>query len=124
MARSMAFDISHDDSLALLRDISLRLVRGAKPNNLPDFTVRQLAMLTTIYLEAPPHTVRGLAGALGVAKPVVTRALDAMTKHGLVDRRRDEADRRNVIVHRTEKGTTAVASLAGVCQNCRRDAAE
>jgi DNA-binding MarR family transcriptional regulator len=120
----MTFDTSRDISIALLRDISLRLVRGSKPNNLPDFTVRQLAMLTTIYTEPAPHTVKGLANALGVAKPVVTRALDAMTKHGFVHRRRDESDRRNVIVQRTAKGAMALASLAGVCRGAVPEAAE
>ena len=32
---------------------------------------RQLALLLTVYLTPPPHTVRGLAETLNVAKPVV-----------------------------------------------------
>ena len=66
------------------------------------------AILLTIYLEPPPHTVRGLAKKLAVTKPVVTRALDTMGKHGLVTRRRDEIDRRNVLVQRTLKGALFV----------------
>ena len=31
----------------------------------PDLTMRQAAILLTVYLEAPPHTVRGLAERLG-----------------------------------------------------------
>ena len=32
----------------------------------------------TVYLDPPPHTVRGLAAALGVSKPAITRALDTL----------------------------------------------
>jgi hypothetical protein len=56
----------------------------------PDLSARQMAILLTVYLEAPPHTVRGLAGKLAVSKPVITRALDSMGKHNLVTRRRDD----------------------------------
>ena len=55
-----------------------------------------------------------LAAKLGVTKPVITRALDTMGKLGLVSRRRDETDRRNVIIQRTVKGALAVEKLADV----------
>jgi DNA-binding MarR family transcriptional regulator len=76
-----------------------------------DLTTRQMAVLLTVYLEPPPHTVRGLAAKLGVTKPVVTRALDTMGHLGLVTRRRDEVDRRNVLVQRTLEGALAVERL-------------
>jgi len=77
-----------------------------------DLTTRQLAILLTIYLEPPPHTVRGLAAQLGVTKPVITRALDTMGIMGLVARRRDERDRRNVLVQRTVKGAEYLQRLS------------
>jgi DNA-binding MarR family transcriptional regulator len=70
-----------------------------------------LTVLLTIYLEPPPHTVRGLAAKLDVTKPVITRALDTMGRLGLLSRRRDEADRRNVVVHRTVQGALYVERL-------------
>ena len=63
-----------------------------------------MGILLQIYLVPPPHTVRGLAATLGVTKPVITRALDTMGEMGLVDRVRDERDRRNVIIKRTVAG--------------------
>ena len=107
----MAFDLTTEEALRLLYEIALGLVRENKPNAVPDFTVRQLAILLTIYLEKPPHTVRGLASKLGVTKPVITRALDALGKSAIVSRRRDEKDRRNVIIQRTVKGSLTVESL-------------
>ncbi len=77
-----------------------------------DLTTRQLAILLTIYLEPPPHTVRGLAAQLRVTKPVITRALDTMGIMGLVARRRDERDRRNVLVQRTVKGAEYLQRLS------------
>jgi DNA-binding MarR family transcriptional regulator len=58
--------------------------------------------------------VRGLAAKLGVTKPVITRALDTMGRLGLLTRRRDEADRRNVLVQRTLAGALAVEQLGDI----------
>lgn len=77
----------------------------------PDLTIRQMALLLTVYLEPPPHTVRGLAAHLGVTKPVITRALDTMGILGLVARRRDERDRRNVLIQRTVRGSEYLERL-------------
>ena len=82
-----------------------------------DLTQRQLAILLSVYIEPPPHTVRGLAKHLGVTKPVITRALDTLGQMGLLDRRRDERDRRNVIIRRTVEGSQYLERLADlVCQ--------
>ncbi|MEZ6024536.1 MAG: MarR family transcriptional regulator, partial [Hyphomonadaceae bacterium] len=63
-----------------------------------------LAVLMTVRLQPAPHTVRGLASALNVGKPAITRALDTLTRLGFVQRRRDPKDGRNVFVERTDKG--------------------
>ncbi len=95
-------------SLQLWHDVALAQVHGEEP----DLSVRQMSILLTIYMEAPPHTVRGLAQKLGVSKPVITRALDSMGKLGLVTRRRDETDKRNVLVQRTVKGVLYLERLS------------
>jgi len=76
-----------------------------------DLTQRQMAILLTVYLDPPPHTIRGLAARLGVSKPVITRALDTMGALKLVSRHRDELDRRNVLVKRTVEGALYVERL-------------
>jgi DNA-binding MarR family transcriptional regulator len=70
-----------------------------------------MAILLTIYLDPPPHTIRALAARLGVTKPVITRALDTMGSLKLVSRHRDELDRRNVLVRRTVEGALYVERL-------------
>ncbi len=96
------------NALKLWHDVNHTMVLDDEP----DLSVRQMTILLTIYLSAPPHTVRALAQKLSVTKPVVTRALDSMGKLALVTRRRDEKDKRNVLVQRTVKGALYLDRLA------------
>ena len=107
---AMPIELRPSQALQLWHDVMLDQVR----DNEPDLTLRQLSVLLTVYLEPPPHTVRGLAAKLGVTKPVITRALDTMGRLGLLKRRRDENDRRNVLVQRTLEGALAVERLGDV----------
>jgi DNA-binding MarR family transcriptional regulator len=103
----MPIEMRPSQALNLWYGVHLDLVRqGAL-----DLTARQLTILLTIYLQPPPHTVRGLAAKLGVTKPVITRALDTMGALGLVTRRRDENDQRNVIIQRTVDGALWIERL-------------
>lgn len=96
----MPLSLRPSQALKLWHDVTLELVQA----DAHDLSARQMAILLTIYLETPPHTVRGLARKLQVTKPVITRALDTMGQLDLVARRRDAADRRNVVVQRTVQG--------------------
>lgn len=104
----MSVALNPAQALTLWHDVSLAMVQDGDP----DLSVRQMSILLTIYLEAPPHTVRDLARKLQVTKPVITRALDTMGRLDLVSRRRDEKDRRNVLVQRTVKGALYLERLA------------
>lgn len=106
----MPIDMRPAQALKLWHDVSLATVR----ENEPDLSPRQITVLLTVYLEPPPHTVRGLAEKLGVTKPAITRALDTMGELKLLGRKRDEADRRNVIVHRTVEGALFLEHLADI----------
>jgi DNA-binding MarR family transcriptional regulator len=70
----------------------------------PDLTNRQMALLLVVYLSPGPHTVRGLARALNVSKPVVTRALNRLGALGYLRRQRDDTDKRNIFIARTSEG--------------------
>ena len=113
----MAVELRPSQALGLLHDFTLDLVTDEQP----DFTARQMLILLTVYLEPPPHTVRGLAAKLGVSKPVITRALDTLGEMELLARRRDEVDRRNVIVQRTVKGALFVEHLGDIVVARSRD---
>jgi DNA-binding MarR family transcriptional regulator len=103
----MAVQLRTGQAIRLWHDVTLALVRAAEP----DLSARQVTVLITVYLDPQPHTVRALAAKLGVTKPVITRALDTMGRHGLVKRKRDPADRRNVLVQRTVGGALFLERL-------------
>lgn len=103
----MQVDLKPMIALALWREVTLEGVRS----ELPDLTQRQLAILLHVYLQPPPHTVRGLAKTLKVTKPAITRALDTLGRLQLLKRRRDEEDRRNVLVQRTVKGSVFLSDF-------------
>ncbi|MCO6176882.1 helix-turn-helix domain-containing protein [Ciceribacter sp. RN22] len=96
----MSVELTATEALSLWHRVTLQQVQ--QDNR--DLTLRQMAILLHIYLVPPPHTVRGLAAALSVTKPVITRALDTMGEMGLVERVRDDRDRRNVVIKRTVGG--------------------
>ncbi|SKA21656.1 MarR family winged helix-turn-helix transcriptional regulator [Consotaella salsifontis] len=104
----MGIELRPAQALRLLHQSALAQARAAEP----DLSLRQTAILLTVYLEPPPHTVRGLAAKLAVTKPVITRALDSLGTLGLLERRRDPQDKRNVLVRRTVAGSLYVSKLA------------
>jgi DNA-binding MarR family transcriptional regulator len=106
----MPVQLRPSQALRLWQQVNLSEVRDKRP----DLTMRQAAILLSVYLEPPPHTVRGLAARLGVTKPVITRALDTMGELKLLSRHRDEHDRRNVLVKRTVEGALFVERLGDV----------
>lgn len=106
----MSIVLRPSQALRLWQQVALSEVR----DDAPDLTMRQAAILLTIYLDPPPHTVRGLAAKLNVTKPVITRALDTMGALQLVSRHRDETDKRNVLIRRTVKGALYVERFGDV----------
>jgi len=102
-----------DQLVGLLRDTIVALVRGEEP----DLTARQLAVFLTCYLEAEAQTVRGLAAALNISKPAITRALDRLGSFELIRRKTDPLDRRSVLVQRTAKGNTFVRDLTRIMRD-------
>jgi DNA-binding MarR family transcriptional regulator len=106
----MSVSLRPSQALRLWQQVSLSEVLDDRP----DLSMRQTAILLTIYLDPPPHTVRGLAARLAVTKPVITRALDTMGALGLVSRHRDDNDKRNVLIKRTVEGALYVERLGDV----------
>ena len=100
----MAITVRASEALRLWQRVALAEVTDEHF----DLSMRQAAILLTVYLDPPPHTVRGLASKLGVTKPVITRALDTMGELKLLTRHRDETDRRNMLIKRTVTGALYV----------------
>jgi len=85
-----------------------------------DLTLRQMALLLSVYVTPSPHTVRGLATALNISKPAVTRALDKLGDLGLIKRKRDAADKRNVLIQRTVRGSVYLSEFADLIAAAER----
>lgn len=108
-------EMSQNTALEVLgfwRSVTLETVR----RDAPDLTSRQMALLLTVYLTEAPHTVRGLADQLKASKPAITRALDTLSQMGFVKRKRDETDKRNVLVQRTVGGSVYLREFADIIQ--------
>ena len=96
------------EALDLWRRVTVESVRGAGP----DLSARQMAVLFTVYLTPPPHTVRGLSRDFRVAKPAITRAIDRLEGYGLLRRKTDDTDRRSILLQRTVAGSVFLSDFA------------
>lgn len=94
--------------LGAWRDVMADAVRAEGP----DLSMRQWAILLTVYLNPGPHTVRALARDLKVPKPAISRALDALSILKYVRRVRDQEDKRIVLVQKTPEGAIYVDNFA------------
>lgn len=97
----------------VLRDTIVSLVR----QDGPDLSARQFGVFLTCYLETEAQTVRGLASALDVSKPVISRALDRLADFDLVRRKADPDDRRSVLVQRTPAGNSYLKDIRGILRD-------
>jgi DNA-binding MarR family transcriptional regulator len=79
-----------------------------------DLSQRQIAVLLTVYTLPPPHTIRSLADMLNVSKPAICRAVDALSILDLVRRKKDEDDRRNVMLQRTVNGSVFLRDFGDI----------
>jgi DNA-binding MarR family transcriptional regulator len=95
-------------SLELWRHAFVASVRG----DAPDLSARQMALMLSVYLGDGPHTVRGLALALKISKPAVSRALDRLGELGYIRRQRDDLDHRNVLVQKTAGGAAFLTEFS------------
>lgn len=100
--------LSEREGLELWR----KAVTASVRSDAPDLTARQQAVLMSVALTPGPHTVRGLAEHLGVAKPAITRALDALERLDFIRRIPDDSDLRSIFIERTPAGMTYLRAFA------------
>jgi len=112
--KPMRASYSRSDALHLWQSVTIAMVRADGP----DFSARQMAILTAVYLDDHPHTVRSLAEALGVTKAVITRALDTLGRYRMIKRCADPRDKRSITVGRTALGSRYLAGFAdNICSH-------
>lgn len=99
---------SRSEALQFWQSVTMSMVLADGP----DFSARQMAVLTAVYLDEKPHTVRSLAKMLGVTKAVITRALDTLSRYKMIKRCDDPRDKRSITVGRTALGARYLAGFA------------
>jgi DNA-binding MarR family transcriptional regulator len=108
------------DTFTHLPELLREAILGLVQRDGRDLTARQLAVFLVCYLDKGPHTVRGLAQRLGVAKQVITRALNRLELGDLVERRVDPTDRRVILVVRAAAGRALVSELRALMKAASR----
>ena len=92
----------------------LRKVMGAgfKHAHQQGFSTTQFMVLGLLErcqaADGEPCTISGIASRLGMDPTTVVRTVDSLEKRGLVERRRDRQDRRQVFVEFTDAGRAAL----------------
>lgn len=79
-----------------------------------DLSSRQMAVMTSVYLTEPPHTIRNLADRLSISKPAICRAVDSLSMMDLIKRKKDPEDGRNVFIQRTVTGSVFLSDMADI----------
>lgn len=106
-------NIAVEQQIVILQNTITTMVRQDKP----DLSARQLAVFLICYLNDTVQTVRGLAAALKVSKPAITRALDRLEELNLLGRKTDPMDRRSVLVQRTEEGFEYLQNIQSIMKD-------
>ncbi len=95
--------------IGIFSDIRRVLGAGFKHAHQQGFSTTQF-MVMELMEKAPegePLTISFIAGRLGIDPATVVRTVDSLEKRGLVQRRRDRHDRRQVFVEFVEAGRAA-----------------
>jgi len=106
----MATTEDGDGLAGVLRRTIVELVR----RDGHDLSARQFGVFLICYLENEAQTVRGLAEALDISKPAISRALDRLAEFELIKRKVDPADRRSVLVQRTQAGSAFFREIKSI----------
>jgi DNA-binding MarR family transcriptional regulator len=76
-----------------------------------DLSFTQIKALCTMDLDASEPSVKGLAEAMKVSLPAMSRAVDGLYERGMVDRYEDPVDRRMKRICLTESGRAVTSTL-------------
>jgi DNA-binding MarR family transcriptional regulator len=100
-----------DRILAVFDDLMHRLMASHAPElNLVDLTMSQTKALYLV-LSAGELRMTELAGRLGITSSTATGVVDGLVLHGLLARREDPADRRQVVVSATAEAEATLESF-------------
>jgi DNA-binding MarR family transcriptional regulator len=76
-----------------------------------DLSFTQIKALCTMDIDASEPSVKGLAEAMKVSLPAMSRAVDGLYERGFVDRYEDREDRRMKRIRLTDAGRAVTSTL-------------
>lgn len=76
-----------------------------------EFNITPAQFHTLRRLSEGIHSVSDLADCMRLSRPNVSRTVDELVERGLVQRRRDPQDRRNILLSLTPKGISSIHTL-------------
>jgi DNA-binding MarR family transcriptional regulator len=91
------------DAVTLSEALQTRIWHAA------ELTLAQVRVLRRLAKQ--PRSLGHLGADLSLAPPSMTRLIDRLEERGLIERRRDEADRRKVVATLTSKGRRLVSAI-------------
>ena len=97
---------------AIFSDLRKVMGAGFKHAHQQGFSTTQFMVMGLLErcqaTDGEPCTISGIASRLGIDPTTVVRTVDSLEKRGLVERRRDRQDRRQVFVEFTNAGRAAL----------------
>jgi DNA-binding MarR family transcriptional regulator len=104
--KQIVVDEQAERFVALFSDLRKVLGAGFKHAHQHGFSTTQFMLLGLVEksCEGEPYTISTIAAKLGLDPATVVRTVDSLEKRGLVERRRDKQDRRQVFIVFTESG--------------------
>lgn len=109
MARNPLSGSALDLLRAYLEAVALSEEMQTRAWDIAELTLTQVRALRK--LGHRPMSLGELGAGLGLAPPSMTRLVDRLEKRGLLERSRDEEDRRKVVAELTEQGRRVVAGI-------------
>lgn len=105
----MASDVETADPAQIVRAVLLlaRRLRAERPEK-AELSLSGLGLLATLHRKGPMPAAR-LAEEEGLEPQSLSRLIAALDKAGLIQRERDEQDRRALVIALTEAGRQALA---------------
>jgi DNA-binding MarR family transcriptional regulator len=82
-----------------------------------ELSLRQWLILSHIYLLEGEHSIKNLAYVFDLPKASVSRAVSSLVRYGLIKRRKSDADKRNIYLHRTMKGISFMNQFNDILAN-------
>ena len=103
------------DTLELFRQVMLPLwhITRSQIHDLAngEYGITSSQFHTIRHISKGDASVSALANCMHVSRPNISRAVDELVQNGLVIRKRDPADRRNIQLSLTDKGEKTIKDL-------------